>query len=409
MSSLIIEGNCVTPEGVIKQQIEVNPSANIITHVSSHITDEPDLTLTENDLIFPGFIDIHIHAREDSSGNHNYKEDFRSMSEASLNGGLVAVMDMPNNFDPPVDLASWRRKKTLIEQRCFVETVPFVGIGKDTYPIHEAVVPYKAYMGPSIGELFFETKEQLFEVMARYEEKTVSFHCEDPEILQCYKDGETHQERRPHESEIEAVKTAIELTRKYHLHTVVCHLSTKRGLELCLDAQKEGLDVKVEVAPHHLYFSVENCDKDFLKMLQVNPPIRNEEDRLFLLENLKKGKIDFLATDHAPHSLEEKERGMSGITGLDTFGLIVGDLIDHHNVSPVTMLKMASLNPGNHINPFSSKKFGRLEVGYCGQLAIIKGNKEHKLKKEDLKTKNQWSPFIEKHFTTNVEVWPKLY
>lgn len=408
-TTLIIEGNCVTLEGVVRKQVEVDPSNNIIVNIGETLTNDPKLTLGNNDLIFPGFVDIHIHAREDSSGNHNYKEDFRSMSAASLNGGLVAVMDMPNNFDPPVDLNSWRRKKALIEHKAYVETVPFVGVGKETYPIHGEIVPYKVYMGPSIGELFFENKKQLDAVMARYEEKHISFHCEDPEVLTRCKSEDTHQKRRPHDSEIKAVETAIELTRKYKLHSIICHLSTKRGLELCLEARKEGLDVKVEVAPHHLYYSTHNCDEDFLKMLQVNPPIRDEEDRLFLLEELKKGNIDFLATDHAPHSVEEKKRGMSGITGLDTFGLIVGDLIANHNVSPVTMLKMASYHPSKLINLFTHRKYGKLEAGYCGQLTIIRGNQDYQLKKEDLKTKNQWSPFIDTHFSATAEIWPKLY
>ncbi len=407
-NSLVIEGPCVSLAGIQTKQVAIDPYSRLILDVEKKLTDSPHLVLSDTDLIFPGFVDIHIHAREDNSGKFNYKEDFRSMSQAALNGGVVAVMDMPNHHEPPIDLNSWRKKQMLIEHKAAVEVIPYIGIGTETYPIHGHKLPYKVYMSPSIGELFFQTEEQLDIVLARYEEKHISFHCEDPEILKISANKSTHEQRRPAKAEISAIKTAIRLTKKYNLHTIICHLSTKQGLQLCLQAKADGLDIKVEVTPHHLYFDTESVNNEDLKMLQVNPPIRSKEDRYFLLAELKKGNIDFIATDHAPHSLSEKDAGASGITGLDTFSLVVGDLIDKHNISPVTLYKMSCYNPGQFINPFSKHNFGKLEMGYYGLINIIYGNQDKQLTTDDLYTKNRWSPFLDKHFSTINQIYPQF-
>src|SRR5690606_36731478 len=126
----------------------------------------------------------------------------------------------------------------------------------------------------------------------------------------------------------------------------LCHYSSGEGLNFIRKAREEGVEVKIEVTPQHLFFGLEEIPSEKLVSLQMNPPIRENSDRLRLLEALKKGEIDFLATDHAPHTEEEKAKGTSGLTGLDTFGAFVTWLILEENVDPRLIAKMTAENPG---------------------------------------------------------------
>ena len=129
-------------------------------------------------------------------------------------------------------------------------------------------------------------------------------------------------------------------------------------------------------------------------MLQVNPPIRQtKENRLAMINFLKNGQIDFWATDHAPHSLEEKTKGMSGIPHLDTYGSFVTCLVKEHDFIPIEIARVSSLNPGNFLNKFVAATYGKIEVGLVASFTILGMDQEIKITKEILKTKSGWSPF----------------
>ncbi|MEI6280881.1 MAG: amidohydrolase family protein [bacterium] len=393
-------------EGIVantgeRKSIEINTETGLISKISEP-NNKADVTL-ENELIFPGFIDLHVHAREDTSHTQDYKEDFITANEAAINGGVVAFAEMPNNPIPPIDDESYEAKNKLTK-KSKVEILLYAGIGPHTSPLNKKV-PYKVFMGPSVGELFFNTQKELEEVIKNYEGESVSFHCEDPEILEKNKNERTHEKRRPPTAEISAVDFALGLIEKYHLSGKICHCSTLEGVNKIIDAKARGVSVVVEVTPHHLYFD-ETILREERKMFQVNPPIRqSKENRLGLIKLLKEGKIDFLATDHAPHTIEEKERGMSGLTHLDTYGPFVSWLMKEHDFTPQEIVRVCSENPGNFINNFSEKKparttdfvqsggYGKIEEGYVGSLTILDMNKPVKITKEILKTKCGWSPF----------------
>ena len=159
--------------------------------------------------------DIHIHAREDASGKQLYKESFKTAAAAAVHGGVVHVADMPNNPEAPIDDASYDDKCS----RCSNEEVHFTlyaGIGPQTNPLSKKV-PYKAFMGPSVGDLFFRSAEELEQTIARYKGCHVSFHCEDPYILEISKGNATHSERRPRGAANTATALALYLIEKYEL------------------------------------------------------------------------------------------------------------------------------------------------------------------------------------------------
>jgi dihydroorotase len=130
------------------------------------------------------------------------------------------------------------------------------------------------------------------------------------------------------------------------------------------------------------------------RLLQVNPPIRQtKENRLALIEALKNGDIDYLATDHAPHTVAEKEKGVSGMPHLDTYGPVASWLMKEHNFTPQEIARVCSFNPGQFMNQFTNVKYGKIEPGFAGSLTVLDMNKPIKIEKSMLKTKCGWSPF----------------
>lgn len=377
----------------VRKRIEINTVSGLISKIMDP-NGNTDVVL-KDELIFPGFIDLHVHAREDVSHSQDYKEDFVSAGQAAVNGGVVAFAEMPNNKIPPIDDASYEAKNVLA-QKSSVEVLLYGGIGPKTKPLHK-LVPYKVFMGPSVGDLFFTNREDLEKAVAQYKGQNISFHCEEPTILESNKQAETHEMKRPPEAEISAVDFALYLIEKYDITGKICHCSTVEGINKIIEAKRRGLKVTVEVTPHHLYFSTDTkvlTDKNKMKKLQVNPPIRQtEENRLTLIKLLKSGDIDYLATDHAPHTREEKEKGTSGLTHLDTYGLFVTWLMREHSFSPDEIIRICSTNPALFMNKFISSRYGEIVEGLIGSLTILDIDKKKTVTKDMLKTKAQWSPF----------------
>lgn len=396
---LSIEGNIVTKAGVIKRRVEIDEVTGVILKVA-----EPTGSATfvyKDELIFPGFIDLHVHAREDVSHKNDYKEDFKSAGEASINGGVVLYGEMPNCPVAPIDDASYDARRMLAE-KSEVPVMFYAGIGPNTKPLSKKV-PYKVFMGHSVGELFFTSLSELEKVVANYQGENISFHAEDPEIMESNKGAETHGATRPKDAEISAVDFAISLIEKYNLVGKICHASTIEAVNKIYEAKKRGVKVTMEVTPHHLYFDETQFAGDLPIELQVNPPIRGtKENRLALIEALRDGRIDYLATDHAPHTIEEKQKGISGLTHLDTYGAFTTWLMSEHNFRPEDIARVCAESPGGFVEGFVEGKYGKIEEGYMGSLTIINPNIPTIVTKDFLKTKNKWSPFLDKEFTGSV-------
>ncbi len=376
----------------ILQRIEIDTRSGLIESVEDLDvrSSNADLSLSDEHWIFPGFIDIHVHAREDVSSSQSYKEDFESAGRAAIHGGVTAFVDMPNNPRPPVDDASYAAKRELTGN-CPVDVLLYAGIGPRTRPL-SFPVPYKAYMGPSIGDLFFQSESSLRETLARYRGHRVSFHAEDPEILEQHRGAPVHWDRRPAIAESTAVKTAIELSKSFSIVPNICHLSTAAGMEHIREARKQGLEVTCEVTPHHLYYDQGNASNFSIPdFLQCNPPIRSRLDRIALLEAFRGDEIDYLATDHAPHSLEENEKGISGMPQLDTFGSFVSWLLGE-GFSLRSIRLAAAERPGRFLSRFLPELHGKVQEGFVGSLTILR-RKPATVRRQDLKTRAGWSPF----------------
>lgn len=412
-----LEALCATSCEVSRKQIIFDSESGLIISVGECLKtrDQVDYYFRDDCLLFAGMGDIHIHAREDITAKNNYKEDFKSVSYAALNGGVVHLADMPNNPIPPVDDDSYLQKVALA-QNSPIPILMYAGIGPLTRPL-SFEVPYKAYMGPSVGELYFKSNKELEQVLEYYRGKWVSFHCEDPHILDTNKTAADHFLKRPVIAECVATDFALKLIEKFDLHGKLCHYSAGAGLDAIRRARKKGVDVTCEVTPQHLYFSEESIRQmapEEQVLYQMNPPIRPLADSKKLLEALRNHEIDFLATDHAPHSPDEKRKGMSGMPGLDTYAAFVSWLLLEQNIPAETIALIASENPGSFFNHFLGtfpknmgqrwgKGMGFLSAGYSASFTIINTKKSVVVTQQDLATKAAWSPFLNVRFPGSLE------
>ncbi len=390
MKPVIVEGMLADVDGVRHGQVCIENG--VIAAVGAGLG-KADHVYGEDCLVFSGMGDVHIHARQDVTGRDDYKETFATASAAALHGGVVHVADMPNNPAAPVDDATYAAKERLVAaQNLPVAFTLYAGVGPGTRPL-QRVVPYKAYMGPSVGDLYFRSLDELDRTLASYRGQAVSFHCEDPVLLERHQSAPTHEARRPPECELSATRFALAMIEKYDLSGKLCHYSVGEGLPLIRDAKARGLPVTAEVTPHHVFFDTAMLTDANRPWMQMNPPLRGPADRAAMLEALRDGTADYLATDHAPHTVAEKERGMSGQPHLDTYGPFVTWLLAEQGFTPERVAAVCSANPGAFVGPFRGEKFGRLLPGYVGSLTVLDLRRPTTVRREDLRTRCGWSPF----------------
>lgn len=411
----IIDAVFATSEKIARAQMAIDPQTGLISDFGDLGVPQAQVEFFSDDcLAFAGMGDIHIHAREDVSGQHLHKEDFLTATAAALNGGVTHVADMPNNPIPPIDETTYRAKLALTD-RAPVSILLYGGIGPDTHPLQKKV-PYKVYMGPSIGELFFENDQQLEDALKRYQGQHVSFHCEDPVEMKRHQHAPHHHLKRPSSCEIMATRTALRLIEKFKLKGKLCHYSAGEGLPLIREARNRGVSVQCEVTPQHLYFSQDQLQLKDKVLFQMNPPIREMSDRDAMLAAARVGDIDFLATDHAPHTAEEKARGTSGLTGLDSYGAFVTWLLVEKGFTPQRVALMCAENPGRFVNQFIpgmgewsprfkryGSGFGFCAKGFMGNVTVLNLKRPMKLTTEHLKTKVKHNPFVGVTFPGSVE------
>ncbi len=356
------------------------------------IDGKPNLILDDDLLVMPGFLDIHVHCRDDASESEAYKEDFTTASRAALHGGVVLLGDMPNNPRPPIDDASYREKKDRAELRSLVDVVPYAGVTAGGRPIAEAA-PYKCYFGPSVGPLALPRGVSAEEVLAPYRGRLVAFHAESPAVLERARGAASHEDRRPAEAEAEAIAEIAALARRLAFRAHIAHLSSAAGLEEVRKARRSGVALSCEVAPHHLFFDRENRARfQRGEWLQMNPPLRTPRDREALRAAFESGEIEMLASDHAPHSLDENRRGISGVPQLDTFGAFL-TLLASDGMSWETLVERAAAAPARLFASFVTGLFGRLEPGSAASFAVLAPRRPWRVAAGDLSTRSGWSPF----------------
>ncbi|MDO4740512.1 MAG: dihydroorotase [Eubacteriales bacterium] len=278
--------------------------------------------------VFPGFADVHVHFREPG---FSYKETIRTGSLAAAAGGYTAVCTMPNLSPAPDSAETLAAQLSAIEKDACIRVVPYGTITKDRAGRELADLASMAQhvAGFSDDGTGVNDPALLKEAMAEAARlgKVIAAHSEDPALIEqggCIHKGAFAAEHGyagiSSESEWKPVERDLGLLGQSGCAWHVCHISTKETVEIIRRAKAAGVNVTCETAPHYLVMNDSMLQED--GRFKMNPPIRSEEDRLALVEGLKDGTIDIIATDHAPHSAEEKARGLSGsamgVVGIET-------------------------------------------------------------------------------------------
>ena len=359
MATLFKNANIFTRDGIMKLNVLMDGDK-----LSFKINKSPDEIINLDGLyLFPGFVDVHVHFREPG---FSYKETILTGSMAAAHGGYTAVCTMPNLKPVPSTLSQLQQEIEIINTDAVIHVYPIGAItmnqsGRGQLSDIEEIAPYVAAFSDDGKGI--QDEGLMREAMKRISAagKFITAHCEiENELVPggCIHDGEYAKLHGligiNSASEFLEVERDIRLAKELGVHYHVCHVSTKESVELIREGKKNGVNVTAETGPHYLMFNDMDLQED--GKWKMNPPIRSEQDRRALLEGIKDGTIDCLITDHAPHSHEEKSKGLDhsafGIVGLETcFPAMYHNLVlRDKEITLEKLLELMCVNPRKVFN-----------------------------------------------------------
>lgn len=360
------------------------------------INGESQIDLKGN-LLLPGFIDPHVHFRDPGL---TQKEDFRTGSESAANGGFATVFDMPNTLPKTNTYRDFKEKLEIANKKSVVNFR--LHAGTNSYEEMERI----AELNPASFKIFMdleddESLERIFHDLGNLRSKTqyngiVTVHAENQKIVRVETEKLKDSERpidysygRPGEAEDASVRQAIDLAYRNNLKLHICHLSTIKSLELAQSATN-FIDVSTEFTPHHLLMNNDAYDI-YGTMIKTNPPLR-ERDASISIGDISENSI--IGTDHAPHTLEEKDRGTwsssPGIPNLETVVPLLLTEVNNGNLSLELIPKILSQNAAR---VFGLESKGEIAVGKDADFTAIDLSRTGKIDIAEFKTKAEYSPF----------------
>lgn len=343
-------------------------------------------------IIVPGLCDVHVHFREPG---FSYKETIASGSAAAAHGGYTAVCTMPN-LDPVPDSAEHLQVQLdAIERGAAIKVLPYgaITVGEKGEKLADMEAMSDKVCAFSDDGKGVQNDEMMREAMtaAKRLGKIIAAHCEDNSLLfgGYIHDGEyarMHGHRGiSSASEYKQIERDLRLAEETGCAYHVCHISTKESVELIRQAKARGVNVTCETAPHYLVL----CDEDMQEdgRFKMNPPLRSREDKKALIEGIKDGTIDMMATDHAPHSAEEKGRGLEkslmGVVGLETaFPVLYTELVMKNIITLDRLVELMSFKP--------KERFG---IDTNNDFAVFDISEAYKIDPEDFLSMGRATPF----------------
>ncbi len=387
---LIRSGIIVTPDEIFRGDILIVDES--IAHVAPHL-DDADARVVDADgyHILPGLIDAHVHLREPGA---THKEDFATGTRAALAGGVTTVLDMPNNPQPTTTRDALEEKRALARDKAMCDYGLFIGATAENARLEIGdwgAVGVKLYMGATTGDLLVTEFDALYRHFAARSRLPIVVHAEDNDALKFFANDPTrtrHSARRPPISAALAVSRALALAEETGRQLHIAHLSTAREIELVKAATARGARMTCEATPQHLFLSTD--DEERLGAFGVvNPPLRSPDDVHALWQNLQ--HIDLVATDHAPHTIEEKQSAKppSGMPGLETMLPLLLTAASEKRLSLQDVARLTSHNPAR---VFHLARKGEIAAGYDADLTFVRLDEAYVLQKP-WQTKCNWSPF----------------
>lgn len=350
--------------------------------------------------LIPGFVDVHTHLREPG---FSYKETIKTGSMAGARAGYTALCTMPNLNPAPDSAQNLKAQTDIIERDAVIDVFPFGTITKERKGVGE-IIDFKSIADRVIGFSDDGTGVQTEELMEQAMTecaglgKIISAHCEVNELLKggYIHDGE-YAKAHNHkgicsESEWAQIERDCRLAEKTGCRYHVCHISAKESVDIIRKAKARGVNVTCETGPHYLTM----CDEDLQEdgRFKMNPPLRSAQDRQALIEGVIDGTIDVIATDHAPHSADEKSKGLAksamGVVGLETaFGVLNTKLVKTGIITLEKLIEMMSIRPREIFGIGS----GEIKVGAAADLALIDADKEWTVNPDKFVTMGRATPF----------------
>ena len=397
---LLLTGGTVFQNGSF-HQMDVAMDQGRIVSVSPSLPKEGFSVIECSDfMIVPGFVDVHVHLREPG---FSYKETIFSGTAAAAAGGYTAVCAMPNLKPVPDSREHLETQLEIIRREAKVHVYPYGAItcGEAGEALADLAAMAPEVAGFSDDGRGVQSREMMRAAMetAKRLDKPIVAHCEDESLLQkgwSVHNGAFAQAHgligNDSESEWRQVERDLELVRETGCQYHVCHVSTKESVALVRKAKAEGLPVTCETGPHYLVL----CDEDLLDegRFRMNPPIRSAADRDALLEGLLDGTVDCIATDHAPHSAQEKAGGLAkslnGIVGLEcAFPVLYTQLVRTGAVPMETLLKALCVNPRRIFR----LPGGNVAPGEIADLTVLDLNRPHVIDSAAFRSLGRATPF----------------
>lgn len=350
--------------------------------------------------ILPGFADVHVHLREPG---FSFKETILTGTRAAARGGYTAVCAMPNLSPPPDTPDNLRIQQELIKKEAQIPVYPYACITKgqkgsgelvDFAALAEGAIAFSDDgRGVQTGELMKKAMQKVASLG-----KIIAAHCEDDALLGGGYIHDGHYAREHghkgicSKSEWGQVQRDLQLAKETGCRYHVCHVSTKESVELIRRAKAEGVAVTCETAPHYLLLCEDDLQED--GRFKMNPPLRSREDKAALIEGILDGTIDLIATDHAPHSAEEKSRGLAGsamgVVGLETaFPALYTGLVKTGILGLPKLMELLSTAP----RKVFGLPGGKIEIGAAADLCVWDLDAAYEIDVDEFCSKGRSTPF----------------
>jgi dihydroorotase (multifunctional complex type) len=334
-------------------------------------------------IVLPGVIDVHVHVRD---LEQSHKEDWASLGRAALSGGVTTVFAMPNT-QPPLDSVERVRTYRRRAQASSVNAYIYGAVTRENLQNFDELAPhvdaFKLYLGETTGQLVISDKKlhrEIFKIVTQTE-KILTVHAQ--------RGGDPADVTR---HEADDICYVLDLAAAYETKLHLAHVTTQRAVEAILEAKKSKIDVSFETCPHYLCFTAEDREERGA-WLKMNPPLATEEDREFLWWALGKGLIDIIATDHAPHTIEEKsvgyERAPAGVPGVEFLLPLLFDAVNTDKISLARLVEVCCRNPAKR---FGLPK-GEIAVGLDADLVVVDPDIKKTIAREAVQSKCGWSPY----------------
>jgi len=397
---IIKNGNCFINNNLTQTDIGIKDNQiikiGLINEGADKVLDAKGLT------IIPGAIDTQVHFRE--PGNPD-KEDLESGSKAAILGGITSVFEMPNTNPATDNFERFQDKLDRAKNRMYCNYAFYFGATENNFEFIKQTTNLvgccgiKMFIGSSTGTLLVKKDEAIEEVI-RISPRVVSIHSEDDDLLQKKKvliekgNVKTHPVWRDSEVALTSTKKVVGFANKHKKRIHVLHVSSKEEADFLANNKKY---VTVETTPHFLTLFAPDCYEELGTLAQMNPPIRTKDHQDVLWKRLLDGTVDVLGSDHAPHTLKEKQKpypeSPSGLTGVQTMLPI---MLDHVNNKKLTFQKLVELLSINPCKIFNIKKRGEIKEGYYADLTVIDMKLNFKITNDWIASRCGWTPFNNK-------------